>query len=295
MMRPRIGLLRRREERLAWAFLAAPLLVLLSLVLYPVFYNAWICLHRVTIGNLRGTWTWAGLANFRSLFADRQFLPALVTTVVYAVSCSVLSVVMGLAAALALNRPFPGRAIARGFLLFPFVAPVIAVAFVWRWLLDTDGVVNWALCGMGMLDQPVPFLSERGWALVCVVLFEGWRYSPFAMLLILARLQAIPEQYYEAAELDGAGPWQKLRHITLPQVGYVLGVLFLLRLMWTFNKFDDVYLLTSGAAGTQVLPILVYELTFGSFQFGLGAAAAMVLFGVLLVMILFYVRKVLKW
>ncbi|NQT94644.1 MAG: sugar ABC transporter permease [Lentisphaerae bacterium] len=289
------GLLRRREERLAWAFLAAPLLVLLGLVLYPVIYSVWISFHHVTIGSLRGKWAWAGLTNFRLLFADRQFFPALATTLVYAVSASILSVGMGLAAALALNRPFPGRALTRGLLLFPFVAPVIAVAFVWRWLLDTDGVVNWALCGMGLLEQPVAFLSERGWALAWVILFEGWRYSPFAMLLILARLQAIPEPYYEAAELDGAGPWQKFRYITLPQVGYVLGVLFLLRLMWTFNKFDDIYLLTSGAAGTKVLPILVYELSFGSLQFGLGAAAAMVLFGVLFLLILFYVRKVLKW
>lgn len=280
---------------MAWAFLAPPLAVLLGLVLYPVLYTVWISLHHVTIGNLRGDWRWAGLSNFRFLFRHRDFFPALAASVVYALASASLTVLLGLGAALVLDREFPARGVVRGLFLFPFVAPVVAVAFIWRWLLDPDGVVNWALCGTGILEAPIAFLSKRGWAMVWVILFQGWRYFPFVMLLTLARLQAVPRHLYEAAELDGAGAIAKFRHITLPQLRYILGVLFLLRLMWTFNKFDDVYLLTSGAAGTKVLPILVYEFSFGSSMFGVGAGAAMVLFTVLAVVMLIYVRKVLKW
>jgi len=292
---PVVGTLRVREERMAWAFLALPLLVLGGLVLYPLAFNIWISLHRVGIGNLRGPWEWAGLSNFRELARHREFLPAVLTTVFYSVAAAALSVLLGLLAALVLNRSFPGRAWVRGLCLFPFVSPVVAVAFVWRWLLDPDGVLNWLLFGIGLLPRPMAFLSERGWALASVILFEGWRYFPFVMLMAIARLQAIPGYLYEAAQLDGAGAWMRFRHVTLPELRYVLGVLFLLRLMWTFNKFDDIYLLTSGAAGTKVLPILVYEFSFGTSRFGMGAATAMVLFALLLVLLPVYVRKVLKW
>ena len=285
----------RQEERIAWAFLAVPLTLLATLVVYPVVFNIWISLHRVSIGNLRGDWLWCGLDNFRAVFADREFWPALGVTVVYAVGASLVSVSLGLVAALLLDRDFRGRALTRGLFLFPFVAPIVAVTFIWRWLLDVDGVVNWALCGLGILEQPIAFLSERGWALACVLLFEGWRYFPFAMLLIMARLQAVPQALYEAAQIDGAGRWRAFRHVTLPQLRYVLGVLVLLRLMWTFNKFDDIYLLTSGAAGTKVLPILVYEYSFGSSMFGMGAATAMVLFAVLGLILVVYIKKALRW
>ena len=292
---PKPGTLRAREERIAWCFLAAPMLCLAVVVVYPVLYNVWISLHDVTIGNLRSDWPWAGIENFRRLFQDRRFVPAVAVTTLYSVSASLLSVSLGLLAALLLNREFRGRGLARGLFLFPFVTPVVAVAFIWRWMLDTDGLVNWALVRAGVLDAPVAFLSERGWALAGVILFEGWRYFPFAMLLILARLQAVPATLYEAADIDGAGTWGQFRHVTLPQIRYVLGVLLLLRLMWTFNKFDDIYLLTSGAAGTNVLPILIYEYSFGRSLFGQGAAAAMVLFALLAAILFFYVRKVLRW
>jgi multiple sugar transport system permease protein len=143
---------------------------------------------------------------------------------------------------------------------------------VWRWILDRwqSGVFKDILMRLNLIDAPQSYLSTRGIALILVILFEAWRYFPFAMLMILARLQAIDEMLYEAAQVDGANHWQKFVYITLPELKYVLGSAFLLRLIWTFNKFDDIFLLTGGGYGTKVLPILTYEFSFKTFNFGKG-------------------------
>jgi multiple sugar transport system permease protein len=138
------------------------------------------------------------------------------------------------------------------------------------------------------------YLSQRGLALLIVILFEAWRYFPFAMLMILARLQAIDNTLYEAAEVDGANALQKFWNITIPELRYVLGAIFLLRLMWTFNKFDDIFLLTGGGFGTKVLPVLTYEFSFRLFDFGRGAATAMILLTILVIFITIYITVVMR-
>ncbi len=203
---------------------------------------------------------------------------------------------VGLAAALLLNQPFRGRGLTRAIFLFPYVAPVVSIAFVWRWLLDPrpSGVLNDILMNLNIIDLPMAYLSQRGLALVLVIVFEAWRYFPFAMLMILARLQAIDSTLYEAAEVDGANVIQKFWNITVPELRYVLGSIFLLRLMWTFNKFDDIFLLTGGGFGTKVLPVLTYEFSFRLFDFGRGAATAMILLVILVIFIAFYVGIVMR-
>jgi multiple sugar transport system permease protein len=201
-----------------------------------------------------------------------------------------------LAASLVLNRPFRGRGIARAVFLFPYVAPIVSVAFVWRWLLDPrpSGVLNDVLMGLGIIELPLAYLSTRGLAIFLVIIFEAWRYFPFAMLMILARLQAIDKTMYEAAEVDGANTWQQFWNVTIPELRYVLGAIFLLRLMWTFNKFDDIFLLTGGGFGTNVLPVLTYQFSFKQFNFGRGAATAMILLAILVTFMIFYVGIVMR-
>jgi multiple sugar transport system permease protein len=192
---------------------------------------------------------------------------------------------------LLLNRPFRARGLSRAVFLFPYVAPIVSVAFVWRWILDPrpSGVLNDVLMGLGLIDLPKAYLAERGLALVLVILFTAWRYFPFAMLMILARLQALDQTLYEAADVDGANTWQKFLYVTLPELRYVLGAIFLLRLIWTFNKFDDIWLLTGGGFGTNVLPVLTYQFSFKLNDFGQGAANAMILLLILVVFLIFYV------
>ena len=235
------------------------------------------------------------LANFRKVFNARQFWSVLKVSLLYTVFGTLGSLVLGLFAAQLLNTTFRGRTILRGLFLFPYVSPVIAVAFTWVFLLDPfSGTLNALLQRAGVIDAPINFLGQRTAeatlfglsfdipvALVTVIAFEAWRYFPLAFLFILARLQALPTDLYEAAEVDGATPLQKFRFITLPQLAGILSVLFMLRFIWTFNKFDDIFLLTGGAAGTRTLTVEVYEQAFGQANLGAGAAVAVVIFLVL--------------
>jgi multiple sugar transport system permease protein len=297
--------LQAREVRLAWFLLLPTALIVLGLVLFPAIFSIWISFHKVGLDNLGSVFTapFIGLDNFKAVFNDFAFkfqnirqVGAAVTTIVYALAATVLTLALGLIAALLLNRPFTGRGIIRGIFLFPYVAPVVSVAFVWKWLLDPrpSGVLNNVLMTLGLIDIPKAYLATRGLALPLVILFQGWRYFPFAMLMILARLQAIDSTLYEAADVDGASVWQKFLYVTLPELRYVLGAIFLLRLMWTFNKFDDIWLLTGGGFGTSVLPVLTYQFSFQTRDFGKGAATAMIQLAILVVFLVIYVGIVMR-
>lgn len=313
-----------REARLAWALILPTALIVFGLIVFPAIYSIWISFHRVGIEDLNDVFNtpFVGLDNFRSVVNDFAFKPgplpagfeeanifqkswllltqwnwgAAITSVVYSFVATAWTVFLGLAAALLLNRPFRARGATRATFLFPYIAPIVGVAFVWRWILDPrpSGVLNDVLINLGVIDLPVAYLAERGLALLLVILFTGWRYFPFAMLMILARLQAIDDTLYEAADVDGANTWQKFRHVTLPELRYVIGAIFLLRLMWTFNKFDDIFLLTGGGFGTKVLPILTVEFSFRLGDFGKGAATGMILLAMLVVFLFFYVRIVMR-
>lgn len=304
-LRERFGSLRAREARLAWRLVLPTAIIVFGLVIFPAFFSIWISFHRVTLGNLNDVFSapFIGLDNYRLVINDFNFrfqdlrnMGAAVTTVVYSFTATILTLVIGLIAALLLNRPFRGRGLSRAIFLFPYVAPVVSMAFVWRWLLDPrpSGVLNDVLLNINLIDRPMAYLSTRGLALLLVIVFEAWRYFPFAMLMILSRLQAIDTTLYEAADVDGANAWQKFWSVTLPELRYVLGAIFLLRLMWTFNKFDDIFLLTGGGFGTKVLSVLTYEFSFRSFDFGKGAATAMILLVILLTFMLFYIRVIMR-
>jgi multiple sugar transport system permease protein len=296
---------RSREARLGWLLISPTALIVFGLVVFPAIFSIWISFHDVGLKELGNVFDapYVGLDNYDRVVNDFAFkyqglasMGAAVTTVVYAFSATTLTVIIGLVAALVLNRPFRGRGLARAVFLFPYIAPIVSVAFVWRWILDPrpSGVVNDLLLQLGAIQTPIAYLATRGLALVLVILIEAWRYFPFAMLMILARLQAIDQSLYEAASVDGANAWAKFRHVTLPELRYVLGAIFLLRLMWTFNKFDDIFLLTGGGFGTKVLPVLTYEYSFRLFDFGRGAANAMLLLVMLIIFMVVYIRVVMK-
>ena len=297
--------LRAREARLAWYLILPTAIIVFGLVIFPAIFSVWVSFHDIGLNNLNDVFhaPFVGWENYIKVFTDYAFRyqgiknwGAAVTSVVYSFVATTLTMIVGLVAALLLNRPFRGRAVSRAIFLFPYVAPIVSVAFVWRWILDPrpSGVLNDILMSLGVIDLPKAYLSTRGLALALVILFNAWRYFPFAMLMILARLQAIDNTLYEAADVDGANAWQKFLNITIPELRFVLGAIFLLRLMWTFNKFDDIYLLTGGGFGTKVLPILTYEFSFKLFDFGRGAATAMILLMMLVIFMGFYVRFVMR-
>lgn len=233
------------------------------------------------------------LENFIRIFDGEEFTEVLWVTLFYTVFGTIGALLVGLFAALLLNKSFKGQGILRGLYLFPYVAPVIAVAFAWLILFDPfSGSANALLVQMGVTTQAINFFGERPLALIMVTIFEIWRYFPLSFLFILARMQSIDTDMYEAADMDGASPFQQFWYLSVPQLLGILSVLFLLRFIWTFNKFDDIFLLTGGNAGTRTLTVNVYEQAFAISNIGAGAAVAVVIFGCLLTFSLFFLKYI---
>ena len=242
--------------------------------------------------------------NFKKVFSATEFWDVLKVSFYYTVFGTAGALMFGVFAALILQKSFPGRPIVRGLMLFPYVAPVIAVAFSWIVLLDPfSGALNAMLIQMDVVSTPINFFGQRSveigifgfsfsfpLALTMVILFEVWRYFPLSFLFILARMQSIPSDIYEAAEIDGASPIQQFWFLSLPFIAGILAILFLLRFIWTFNKFDDIFLLTGGNAGTRTLTVSVYEQAFAISNLGAGAAVAVVIFVLLLFFASIFIR-----
>lgn len=302
------GGLARREQRFAWSLLAPGVTVVFLLVLIPVVWNITLSMRQIDLIDLRDFNPLAlqfDLGNFENVLGGRNFVALLRTTLLYAVLSTSLSLLLGLWAAMVVRNTFPGRFFVRGLILFPYVVPVVAAAFLWRTMLNPQlGIVNdWlsSIFGTGNID----FLTSRSFdvsilglefgipaAFTMIVLFEAWRSFPFAFLFLLARLQALPGEVDEAARVDGATIVQRFRYITLPQLRAVFATLFLLRFIWTFNAFDEIFLLTGGAAGTQVVSVEIFEQLFGRNDIGAAAALSIVLAVILGVLLLLYFRFV---
>ncbi|OEV02685.1 carbohydrate ABC transporter permease [Streptomyces oceani] len=290
-----------RENRAGLAFVTPTFLVVLVVVVLPILWTVLLAFQDAKLVDIQGmglfgNWT---LDNFDSVFGSPGFWSSLWTTLLYTVGATAGSVLLGLVAALALRRPFRGRGLLRGSMLLPYVAPVVSVAFVWEIALSPQfGVVNeWGRDLLGW-DDPIAFLTTRDYsvdllglhfelplALLTVIAFEAWRYFPFAFLFLLARLQAVPNTLEEAATVDGATLTQRFRHVLLPQLMPVIALLCVLRFIMSFNKFDDVYLLTGGGAGTDVAAVRVYDFLTARYDVGAAAAQALVLAGILMVLL----------
>ena len=293
--------LRQHDARTGLLLLTPTLVIVLAVVVLPLAWSVLIAFQRVRLIDVgrTGLFDKLTLDNFTRVLTSDVLWNSLRTTVVYTAGSTFVAVALGLVAALAVRRPFPGRSFVRAAMLIPYVAPVVAVTFVWRVLLNPEfGIVNsWGRRLFGW-DDPIAFLSQaRGeitllgldvpvpTALLTVIAFEGWRYFPFAFLFLLARLSALPGDLEEAATVDGATPTQRFRHIVLPQLMPVIAVLVVLRTIWTFNEFDDIFLLTGGAAGTEVVSVRVYELLTVQRNVGAAAAQSVLLAVVLLVLV----------
>mgnify|MGYP001338329191 FL=1 len=244
------------------------------------------------------------LDNFKKVFSATEFFEVLKVSFYYTIFGTAGALLVGLFAAQILQKSFKGRSLVRGLLLFPYVSPVIAVAFAWVILFDPfSGIINSMLVQMNVIDEPINFFGQKytniiifGYifkfplALSMVIAFEIWRYFPLSFLFILARMQSFPEEVYDAAKIDGASPFQQFYYISLPFLIGIMSILFLLRFIWTFNKFDDIFLLTGGNAGTRTFTVNVYEQAFAISNLGAGAAVAVVIFVFLLTFSLLFMK-----
>jgi len=285
--------LHQNTADIAYGLLLPTFVIVFAIVVFPMIWNLVLAFRPIRVRDLPDLRVFSlsdfTLENFDRVLGLRGFVDTLFRTFLYTLEGTILAILLGLIAALIVKDTFRGRNIVRGFLLFPYIAAIVSVVLIWKFLLNAQfGLVNEIGDALGF--RRVDFLNTPGTAFTMVVLFQAWRYFPFAFLFILARIQAIPDDMYEAAKVDGAAPSQRLWYITLPQLRAVFGTLFLLRFIWTFNKFDDVYLLTGGAAQTKLITIEIYDQLFSSRNVGAASAVAVILAIVLLIMVAIYFR-----
>ena len=268
--RPRLSAAAQRAV-FAYGLVAPALLLVLGLVGYPFLYAIFISFTNRSVGSAGH---FVGLANFRFLAQSPDFQAAVWNTITIVVVSDICKLAIGLSLALLVNQQLPGRGIFRSVLMLPWAMPAFVVFLVWRVLYaPIGGGINLVLNGTGLYDGMIDFLGERATAMPSVIAATVWRGFPFWFISILAALQTIPIEQYEAARVDGANAWQRFRAVTLPAIRPVVIVTVLLSSIWTANSFENVWLLTQGGPSdaTMVFPVLAF---FGMQSMQLGQAAA---------------------
>ncbi|HKV37296.1 MAG TPA: sugar ABC transporter permease [Pyrinomonadaceae bacterium] len=265
----------RRELLLPYLLVAPALAVLLALSIYPLLYSIAVSLQQETASGI--VWT---LAHFKRLATDNFFLTAMVHTFVYAIAALTCEFVLGLALALLLNGQMRGRGLFRASLLVPMMLPTVVVGIVWRLLLNPNfGAINGTLKQLGVNTESLTWTASPRLAFLAVVAVDVWQWTPFVFLVLLAGLQAIPQEPYEAALIDGSSRWQTFRHVTLPLLKPAILIVLLLRTMDLLRVFDQIFILTEGGPGfaTEMISLYIYRTAFRFFDFGYAAAMSFVL------------------
>ena len=278
----------RRELLLPYLLVAPALAVLLALSIYPLLYSITISLQQETASGI--VWT---LAHFKRLVTDNFFRTAMVHTLVYAVAALTCEFLIGLGLALLLNQQIRGRGLFRASLLVPMMLPTVVVGVVWRLLLNPNfGAINGTLKQLGVNTESLTWTASPRLAFVAVVAVDVWQWTPFVFLVLLAGLQAIPQEPYEAALIDGSSRWQTFRHVTLPLLKPAILIVLLLRTMDLLRVFDQIFILTEGGPGfaTEMISLYIYRTAFRFSDFGYAAAMSFVLLAVTNVVSVVYLK-----
>jgi trehalose/maltose transport system permease protein len=281
-----------QDRRLGY-FLVAPVVIVLLLVTgYPLVYNLWNSFHHVNyieppVGGF------AGVSNYTELFTGHSFVPALLHTIGFTIVSVAVETSVGLALALALNKPFRGRSVVRAAIFIPWAVPTVVSAELWRTMFDPQsGFVNYILHQLHLPLAGTTWLDGTWTAWTSLLVADAWRNTPFMAIVLLAGLQIIPSDVYEAARIDGANAWQTFRRITLPMLMPALMVALIFRTLSSFLIFDVIYIMTGGGPGTstQVLSYIDYQAFLNNLDFGYGGAIAVALMVMALVIAAVYVR-----
>jgi multiple sugar transport system permease protein len=287
---------RSRDTGAAALFLLPLLVLVVGLIAYPFARALWLSLTDKLVGYPE---RFVGLRNYEYLLQDDTFQAVIGNTLVFTVVSLALKVVTGLAMALVLNAIVRGRSFFRGLFLLPWITSTVIIALTWRWMFDAfpgRGFFNSVLLDAGLLSHPVAFMATPAGAMAAVIVANWWRGFPFFGVSYLAAMQAIPREQYDAASVDGAGPWKRFRHVTLPGLKHVLVVTLVLSFILTINDFNIIYVMTRGGPGTatQVLSTYSYEVAFHQLRWGRGVTIAIFLVPALVIGIALVSRALLR-
>lgn len=279
------------SDRVFGVLLTLPALALLGIIVcYPLLSALFTSLFEQSLV-LPGR-AFVGLQNFADVL-DADFLPVLRNTAVFTVLATALPFLVGFGLALALNTGVKGQGVLRSLLLTPWVVPGVVVSFVWLWIFNSSyGLLNGILVQLGLIDSPVSWLSSPTGAMAAIVVAKTWATFPWMMVMLLAGLQTVPQDLHEAASLDGAGAVSRFRHVTLPHLSGIIGIVLLLEFIWNFQHFDIIYVLTGGgpAGTTTTFAVSVYDTAFKGFDIGRAGAMGALWMVVLSVLVVLYIR-----
>lgn len=295
-------MLKRNGKRAAslteYTFVMPLVLVMAVFLAYPIFKAALMSVHYWYMPKPKPEGHYfVGLDNFTALFGDSSFVHSMTITAIYIVVTVVLRFAIGLLAAVLLNQAFRGRGLARALLIIPWAVPEVVACLIWILMYDKDyGVINYLAMNFHIISQPLGYLTDPKIALPAAMAVNVWKGFPFVAIMLLAGLQSIPGELYEAARVDGAKPFQQFRNITLPMLKPVSLVVFLLLIIWTIKDFGIAYLLAKGgpSQATEILTIYIYQTAFKYFDFGKAAASGMIMLIFSILFTLIYLKSLNK-
>jgi multiple sugar transport system permease protein len=288
------GILARAARHRADYLYVLPALAAMALVIaYPVYFTVYLSLFNTPPNLALEDKIFVGLDNYGRILAAESFHEATWNTMVWTLFSTLFAFVLVFGVAIALNRELLGRGVLRGTLLVPYVISAVAASYVWRWLYHSDfGVIGALLVALGITDGPINILDSRSRVMPALIVVNVWKEFPFAMIMMLAGLQTVPDQLLRAAQVDGASPWQRFWHVTVPHLKGVSLVTVLLLLVTNLNSFTIPWIMTGGgpAGASEIWITHIYSLAFGRIRFGLASAYSVILFVVMMTMGWFYVR-----
>jgi multiple sugar transport system permease protein len=271
-----------------------PALGVMALVIgYPIYDTVYLSFFNTPPNLALEDKIFVGFDNYTRVLASESFHQASWNTLVWTVFSTFFAFVLGFGAALALNREFVGRGLMRGILLIPYVISAVAASYVWRWLYHSDfGVIGAISMALGLTDRPINFLDDPDVVMPALIIVNVWKEFPFAMIMMLAGLQTVPDHLLRAAWVDGAGTWHRFWHVTVPHLKGVTLVTVLLLLVANLNSFTIPYIMTGGgpAGASEIWITQIYQIAFGRIRFGLASAYSVILFIVMMTMGYFYVH-----
>ncbi len=270
------------ERTWRWLTLAPALALFGGLSVLPAIDLVELSLHDVTWVGGVANWRWTGLTHYVDALHDTLFRAGIVNTIVFAVCAVSVQMLLGFTLALLTTRLLRGQAIYRAVLILPILVPGIVIGAMWKLMFNFDfGIINEITGLIGLAPQD--WLGQKGTALLSVIIVDIWHWTPFCFLLLLAGLESMPRDVFEAAQIDGANWWQELRRVTLPLMAPTIAVTLLFRLIVAFKVFDEVFLLTSGGPGTstEVVSFTIYRRFFSEARVGHGAALSVLTISVI--------------
>jgi multiple sugar transport system permease protein len=279
------GRVLEHEAVFSWLMLAPAVIFLVALVAYPFLYGIYLSLENREVGR---DGVFVGLANFVANARDPVFWQVVRNTVVYTGAATVIKLLGGLGLAIVMNHRFRLKNAVRASLLLPWIVPTALSTIAWMWIFDPSfSVINWFLVHTGLMSTGVPWLADGKLAMISIIVANVWRGLPFYAVTLLAALQTIPHELYEAAAIDGAAPRQRFVHVTLPYLRAVLLITTMFSVIWTFSDFQLVYVLTGGgpANATHLFATYAFNIAMGAGELGQGASVALSMFPPLLLVI----------